>query len=78
MKKAILLVAAVAASALIAQDRSPNTGEVAKAFDSKVSEHGFQILFWEKRFAIFTVHDIRGWEIRFKLCGEPSRLRHDQ
>ncbi|MCC6587347.1 MAG: hypothetical protein IT168_11695 [Bryobacterales bacterium] len=63
MRTLILLAFALPA---LAQNPPPTTDEVEKAYESKVSEHGSQILFWEKRFAVFTVRDIRGWNIRFK------------
>ncbi|MDX2153629.1 MAG: hypothetical protein SFV54_23000 [Bryobacteraceae bacterium] len=57
-----MLVASVAAG----QSGPPSTTEVAKAFESKVFEHGSRILYWEKRFAVFTIRDIREWDIRFR------------
>jgi len=61
-----VLLFALVATTLLAQDRPPTTEEITKAYESKVSEQVHRILFWEKRFAIFTVRDVRGWDIRFK------------
>jgi hypothetical protein len=56
---------------LLGQDRPPATAEIARAYESKAAEYGSRIVFWEKRHAIISVCEVRGWDVRFK------RLNHE-
>ena len=51
---------------LIAADPPPSNQEVRKAYGSKVYERTDSFLIWTHTAAVFTVKEIRGWNIHFK------------